>query len=166
MCPNTDPSLIGLSLVNSVYSSTTGSFGSCTDYLAQYDCAKDFGFATPAGGKFLNADELVNSTATLSNIAGTVTSPASGTLFTYTNPAITVAYTITAASANAGKGASTTASGSATSTDKGSKASSGSKSGSAASATSTTSKSGAQKLDLGRGVLGFGIACILTVALV
>ena len=110
ICPNTNPALVGLNTVYSTASELGLDFSTCSTYLSEFDCVKDLGFPQVAGGKFLGPNDLPpNGTEKLSNVAGTVTAPASGTLFSYTNGADSVVYTITAASTNGKNVAATTA---------------------------------------------------------
>lgn len=86
-------------------------FNSCSPYLSEFPCG-NLGFAVPAGGTFFSPANLpANGTNTLSNIAGTVTSPASGSVFTWTNLGASPpqSYTITAASLDGGGAAAPTA---------------------------------------------------------
>lgn len=63
-----------------------------------YNCISELNFTNVAGGTFYTPDNLpANGTATLSNIARTVTAPPSGTIFSYTNYFDSTVYTITAA---------------------------------------------------------------------
>lgn len=103
--------------------------------MSAYDCTSDLNFTSDvAGGTFFSPDDLpANGTATLSNVAGTVSAPPAGTVFSYTNYYDSNVYTITAAvngqdagvvsgtSAAAGTATGTTTTGSApgaTSTSK------------------------------------------------
>ncbi|RDW80155.1 hypothetical protein BP6252_04793 [Coleophoma cylindrospora] len=119
ICPNTDPNLIGLSLIQQYETALNTPFSSCDSYLAEFNCVSDLGFQNVPGGTFYSQGNLpAAGNNTLSNIAGTVTSPASGSVFTYTNSGDSQTYTITAASVNAGSqstkagGGKTTATGS------------------------------------------------------
>ncbi|KAG0646225.1 hypothetical protein D0Z07_8172 [Hyphodiscus hymeniophilus] len=120
ICPNTDPSLIGLSSVNQLETTLDTPFSSCGSYLAEFPCDTDLHFSAAAGGTFYGPDNLpASGTQTLSNLAGTVTAPASGAVFTYTNGADKQVYTISAASAEgAGSKATTTGKNGATTTSK------------------------------------------------
>ncbi|RDW92540.1 hypothetical protein BP5796_01934 [Coleophoma crateriformis] len=102
ICPNTDPNLIGLSLVQQYETALNTPFSSCDPYLAEFNCVSDLGFQNVPGGKFYRQGNLpVADTDTLSNVAGTVTSPASGSVFTYTNNGDSQTYTITVVSVSA-----------------------------------------------------------------
>ncbi|KDR77081.1 hypothetical protein GALMADRAFT_225213 [Galerina marginata CBS 339.88] len=107
-CPTTNPSLIGLAQVNTFQSQLGESFSTCSPSLTQFNCAANLGFSAQAvGGTFLRPDNLpVTGTATLTNLPGKVTAPASGTVFTYTNNAVNLIYTISAANAPGGGGGS------------------------------------------------------------
>lgn len=106
ICPKTDPTLIGLSNINQIETSLDTPFNTCGSYLVEYPCDSKLGFPAVAGGTFYGPDNLpASGTETLSNLGGTVTSPASGAVFTYTNGGDSQIYTITAANAkNAGSG--------------------------------------------------------------
>jgi hypothetical protein len=100
ICPNTDPTLIGLdTLLNAVapYYPWPG----CVDSLNQYNCVADLDFEPPlsTGAVYNPTDLPASGTQALSNIAGEVTSPASGSIFSYT--AIGQEWTVTALSINA-----------------------------------------------------------------
>ena len=98
ICPATDPNLIGMSTVNQLETVLDTPFDTCGSYLSEFPCNSKLGFPLVAGGVFYGPDNLPSSgTATLSNLGGTVTSPASGTVFTYTNAGDGVVYTISAA---------------------------------------------------------------------
>ncbi|KDR77074.1 hypothetical protein GALMADRAFT_1327321 [Galerina marginata CBS 339.88] len=109
-CPTTDPAVTGLVHLNTSQTSIT-SFSTCSPYLSQFNCTADLGFSSAAvGGTFLRPDNLpATGTATLTNVPGTVTAPASGTVFTYTNNA--QVYTISAANVGGGRGVSGSGSG-------------------------------------------------------
>jgi len=100
ICPNTDPKLIGLNAVlNAVapYYPWPG----CVDSLNQFNCVNDLGFVPPMSNvSVYNPDDLpASGTQSLTNIAGEVTSPASGSIFSYT--AIGQEFTVTALSIGA-----------------------------------------------------------------
>ncbi|KIM95259.1 hypothetical protein OIDMADRAFT_72181, partial [Oidiodendron maius Zn] len=98
ICPTTDPTLIGLSNVNQLETILDTPFDTCGSYLSEFPCGSKLGFTPVAGGTFYGPDDLpASGTATLSNLGGTVTSPASGAVFTYTNGGDGIAYTISAA---------------------------------------------------------------------
>ncbi|KAL7955580.1 hypothetical protein V8C34DRAFT_236688 [Trichoderma compactum] len=105
ICPETDPTLLGLSNVNALESQLNTPFDSCGPYLDQYDCIKDLGYSLDGVSTFYKPTNLpATGTATLSNNAGTVTAPASGTVFTYTNGGDGTVYTITAAGVKGSSG--------------------------------------------------------------
>lgn len=98
ICPDTDPTLIGLSNVSQLESQVNTPFDSCGSYLNTYDCISDLSYSLDGVSTYYKPTNLPKSgTATLSNAAGTVTAPASGSVFTYTNGGDGVVYTITAA---------------------------------------------------------------------
>ena len=112
------------------------------DSLNQFNCVTDLHFEPPLStGAVYNPTNLpASGTQTLSNIAGEVTSPASGSVFSYT--AIGQVFTVTALSINAVE--ATTNTGSA-GTVVGVTGVTGTSAGSPA----TTAKSGAKKMTLG-----------------
>ncbi|KAL6857341.1 hypothetical protein J3F83DRAFT_763685 [Trichoderma novae-zelandiae] len=105
ICPDTDPKLIGLSTISQLESQLNTDFDSCGPYLDTYDCVTALGYSLDGVSKYYKPTDITPSgTATLSNAAGTVTSPASGTVFTYTNGGDGTIYTITAAGHVQGSG--------------------------------------------------------------
>ncbi|VUC22163.1 unnamed protein product [Clonostachys rosea] len=113
-CPDTDPNLVGLSYVSQLETLYEQPFSSCGPYMSSYDCQKDLSFT--AASSFISPGNAVSTgKASLSNGPGSVTSPGSGSVFSYTNLADSVVYTITAASAsgNQNSGGSGSSSGSA-----------------------------------------------------
>lgn len=142
ICPSTDPTLIGLSSVQQVETTLDTPISDCQPYLEQYNCVSDLGFSQVVGNTFYGPSNLpATGTQTLSNVPGSVTAPASGNVFTYTNGGDGQVYTISAASVKAGSG------GSATTTGKEATGASGgsANTGSAATAAATKS-SGVEKL--------------------
>lgn len=98
ICPDTDPTLIGLSNVSQLESQLNTPFDSCGSYLDTYDCISDLKYSIDGVSTYYKPTNLPKSgTATLSNAAGTVTAPVSGSVFTYTNGGDGTVYTITAA---------------------------------------------------------------------
>lgn len=83
-------------------------WSACGPSLIEFDCVKDLGFKAPAstGSLYNPTNTPVAGTKVLSNLAGEVTAPASGAIFTWS--AAGMVYTITALSAE-GKDAETTA---------------------------------------------------------
>lgn len=101
ICSTTDPTLIGLSSVNQLETALDTPFDTCNSYLSEFPCESKLGFPPVAGGTFYGPDNLPRSgTATLSKLGGSVTSPASGAVFTYRNGGDTQVYTISAANVN------------------------------------------------------------------
>lgn len=85
ICPNTDPTLICLNtLLNAVapYYPWSG----CVDSLSQFNCVTSLHFEPPlsTGAVYNPTDLPASGTQNLTNIAGEVTSPASGLVFSYT----------------------------------------------------------------------------------
>ena len=169
ICPNTDPKLIGLDQILSAVAPSLP-WPSCGPTFQQFDCVNDLRFEAPLStGKIYNPTNLpASGTQTLSNIAGEVTSPASGAVFSYS--VLGTEWTVSALSIN-GKQAATTdksETGSPTATQGGSAgtaaggtAATGSASNpSASSGTSTTKKSGVEKMELS--ILSLVTATILS----
>lgn len=136
ICPDTDPSLVGLSYVQQLESLYDLPFTECGQYMSSYDCTKDLSF-TAASTFYDPADLPKSGSATLSNGPGTVTAPASGTVFSYTNAADSQVYTISAASAKKGSGSDSTATAGKTGATDGSGKDSGASSRSLATGMST-----------------------------
>jgi hypothetical protein len=144
ICPNTDPTLIGLNtLLNAVapYYPWSG----CVDSLNQFNCVTNLHFEPPLStGTVYNPTDLpASGTQTLSNIAGEATSPASGSVFSYT--AIGQEFTVTALSINAFEATTTSQNGAGNTRSGGVTGATGTSAGSPA----TTVKSGAKKMTLG-----------------
>jgi hypothetical protein len=100
ICPNTDPAEIGLdTLLNAV--APYYPWPECVGSLNQYNCVADLGFEAPLStGAIYNPTNLpASGTQAVTNIAGEVTSPASGSIFSFT--AIGQEWTVTALSVNA-----------------------------------------------------------------
>lgn len=98
ICPETQPTLIGISEVLTYIAALHQSWAACSPYMSAYDCTAELNFTNVAGGPFYTPDDVpASGTATLSVIAGTVSAPPSGTLFSYTNFFDSTIYTITAA---------------------------------------------------------------------
>ncbi|KIW20416.1 hypothetical protein PV08_00991 [Exophiala spinifera] len=110
ICPNTDPTLIGLSSIGDLESELNTQFSSCGPYLETYDCISSLSYSLDGVSTFLKpSDPLQTGTDTLSNGPGSVTTPASGQVFSYTNGGDGVVYTITAATGAAEISAKTSA---------------------------------------------------------
>lgn len=114
-CPDTDPNLIGLSYVSQLETGFNQPFSECGNYMSSVDCQKDLGF-TAVSSIIQPGHTPASASGTLSNGAGTVTSPASGAVFTYTNAADSQVYTISAASSSGGDGAKKSGKGSSDAT--------------------------------------------------
>ncbi|CAG9939620.1 unnamed protein product [Clonostachys rosea f. rosea IK726] len=123
-CPDTDPDLVGLSYVSQLETLYNQPFSACGSYMSSYDCQKDLSF-TAASSFISPGSAFTTGKGSLSNGAGSVTSPGSGSVFSYTNLADSVVYTITAASSsgNHNSGGSGSSSGSAQASATGSKSS-------------------------------------------
>jgi hypothetical protein len=144
LCPNTDPSLIGISTLNTLETTYDQPFSGCDAALSSGICESQLGWPKVAGGEYYGPSNLPkNGTNTLSNEAGTVTSPASGAVFTYTNGANTQVYTISAASVGKAVAATTSSSGKGGSSGSTIATGTGSAAGSAASSAATTKASAA-----------------------
>ncbi|RFU30309.1 hypothetical protein B7463_g6022, partial [Scytalidium lignicola] len=147
-CPNTDPSLIGLSSIQEIETTLDTPFSSCGDYLSEFPCPS-LGF--PNGSYLTPSDQVPSGGDKLSNGGGVVTSPLSGAVFTYTNGGDGQVYTISAqglgkAGSNGGSGSSGSGSGSGSGNGSGSGSESGSqteaKTTNGGGATSTAGNSG------------------------
>lgn len=149
ICPTTDPSLIGLSSVNELETNLDTPFSSCSSYLTEFPCESDLGFPAAAGGTFYGPNNLpTSSTQPLSNVAGTVTSPASGAMFTYTDGGDSQVYTISAASfGDGGSGATATITGKSGHSGSTAGGSSGSSTATGSAASAEASKSWGRKLE-------------------
>ncbi|KAK1255635.1 hypothetical protein MKX07_007894 [Trichoderma sp. CBMAI-0711] len=140
ICPDTDPKLIGLSTVSQLQSQLNTDFDSCGSYMDTYDCVNDLGYSLDGVSKYYKPTDAVPSgTATLSNAAGTVTAPASGTAFSYTNGGDGTVYTITAVGHASGSGSG---SGSESGGSDGSDSSGSQITGSSGAATMTATSQG------------------------
>lgn len=131
ICPNTNPHLIGLDTVNTLFAAFDEPFDQCDSYLTEFDCVKSLGYS-PIGtiSSYIHPSATASAgTGSLTTTAGSITSPISGSTFVWTAPASNT-YTVVAAQATNSKGS---ASGSS---------SSGSATGNAPSA-SSTGKNGA-----------------------
>jgi hypothetical protein len=136
ICPETNPNLIGLNEINQVEQNLNVDYPNCGPYLEQFNCVSDLGFSLNGVSKYFGpSDPLTTGTNTLSNGGGTVTAPASGAVFTYTNGGDSQVYTITAANFN-GRGSS-----GGSSSGSGTDSSSDSDSSQSASASATGSSS-------------------------
>ncbi|KAF3765587.1 hypothetical protein M406DRAFT_257346 [Cryphonectria parasitica EP155] len=97
ICPGTDPAFIGINNIFMSLASFDQPWSTCAPFLNAYACNTDLNFTSPAYGTFYTPDNMPeNGTASLSNIAGTVSAPPSGTVFSYTNHYYSTVYTITA----------------------------------------------------------------------
>lgn len=98
ICPDTQPSLIGISEVLAYIADLEQPWSSCSAFMSAYSCTSELNFSNIANGPFLMPNDLPPSgTASLSVIGGTVSAPPLGTLFSYTNSFDSAVYTITAA---------------------------------------------------------------------
>lgn len=148
ICPNTDPTLIGLNkLLNAVapYYPWSG----CVDSLNQFNCVTDLHFEPPlsTGAVYNPTDLPASGTQSLTNIAGEVTSPASGSVFSYT--AIGQKFTVTAQSINAFEATTTSQNGAANTGGGETVVGETGGTGTSAGSPATTAKSGAKKMTLG-----------------
>lgn len=102
-CPTTNQDLVGLTIVENQEKLYNMNFSECASLLSKYNCVSDLGFSSVPGDKYLGPNDIpAKGTNSLTNWAGTVTAPASGTVFTYTDLANKSVYTATAASAGSG----------------------------------------------------------------
>jgi hypothetical protein len=101
ICPATDPTLIGLTLLYQFGTAAGMPWPNCNAYLQPAQtCVNSLGFIAPSvtGTLFNPTNTPAAGTQTLSNIAGEMTTPASGAVFTWTG-GDGVPYPITAISA-------------------------------------------------------------------
>ncbi|KAI1090483.1 hypothetical protein F5B19DRAFT_463213 [Rostrohypoxylon terebratum] len=103
VCPNTDPALLG---INEIYESLIANdedWPTCATDMEAFPCYSKLGFTPPGGnssGTFYEPNHFPsNGTETVSNIAGSITSPVSGTMYTWTYNG--VERTVTVASVDA-----------------------------------------------------------------
>ncbi|KAI8716054.1 hypothetical protein NCS52_00898000 [Fusarium sp. LHS14.1] len=160
ICPNTDPKYAGLAEISQLQTQLNVQFDTCGKYMDTYDCRSDLSFSLDGVSTFYKPDDsLKTGTATLSNGPSTVTAPASGHIFTYTNGGDGVVYTITAVADKASSGSKGDSSESK-STSIPTESSSESK----GKATESSSKSAGVMLETGNFlVLGAILVSILTV---
>jgi hypothetical protein len=148
ICPNTDPTLIGLTaLLNAL--APYYPWPKCVDSLNQFNCVTDLHFEPPlsTGAVYNPTDLPASGTRTLSNIAGEVTSPASGSVFSYA--AIGQEFTVTARSINAFEATTTSQNGAANTGGAETVVGGTGATGTSAGSPATTAKSGAKKMALG-----------------
>lgn len=152
ICPETDPKLTGLNSISQVEKNLNVDYPSCGPYMQTFDCVSDLGFQLDGVTTYLRPDDAYKTgTATLSNGGGTVTAPASGAVFTYTNGGDGQVYTITAYGFDGkeNKGSSDSGSGSESGSDSGSSSESQSDAKGASASASGDSKKGDDKEDTG-----------------
>lgn len=164
ICPETDPKLIGLNFISQYEKNVDVNYANCGQYMQTFNCVSDLGFQLDGVSSYLAPqDPFQSGTATLSNGQGTVTAPASGAVFTYTNGGDGQVYTITAANFN-GKddsGSSGSSSGSGSGSVSGSESQDASPS-STSSSKNDDGKGGAGTLSLDTNVFVFTAFSILT----
>ncbi|KAF5977253.1 putative membrane protein [Fusarium bulbicola] len=166
ICPKTDPNLIGLKQLSTLESELNVDYKSCGSYMETYDCSSQLSYSLEGVSTYYKPDDpLKTGTATLSNNPGSVTAPASGKVFLYTNGGDGTAYTITAAGVGKGSSGSKGSSESDGSSDASgdSTGSTGTSTGDSSKATESSKKNGADKLATGR-VLIMGATLLLTLA--
>ncbi|KAM0545452.1 hypothetical protein ACHAO7_008215 [Fusarium culmorum] len=153
ICPDTNPKLVGLSNLGTVESQLNVQYTNCGKYMDAFDCQSDLSFSLDGVSTFLKPDDaLKTGSATLSNGPGSVTTPASGHVFSYTNGGDGVVYTITADKDKAGSGGK----GKSEATQTGSDAT-GTASADGTKETKSSSKSAATALTA-KGYLGLVVA--------
>ncbi|KAH8647795.1 hypothetical protein BX600DRAFT_518211 [Xylariales sp. PMI_506] len=139
ICPDTDPSLIGLNSVMSTINSLTGgsNFAACDTTLGEFDCEVDLGFpALPSSGKYYaNSNLPASGTQALSDVNGQLTNAPFGSVTTIKFS--TTSYVLTASPYNSANAAAT-----ATTAGSGGSGATGTQTG-AAAATSTKSAASA-----------------------
>jgi len=153
ICPATNPTLLGLNVVLSLGTKYQYDlpWPSCGPYLQNVDCVADLGFVAPltTGTVFNPTNTPAAGTQTLFDEPGTVTSPPSGSVFTWFAYESSYSYVVTAMEAETtvatgGVGVSATEGG-VTNTGAAGAASTSSGSGSSGG---TTKSSAAQSLRL------------------
>ncbi|KAF5579272.1 uncharacterized protein FSUBG_13647 [Fusarium subglutinans] len=166
ICPKTDPNLIGLKQISTLESELNVDYKSCGSYMETYDCSSQLSYSLEGVSTYYKPDDpLKTGTATLSNNPGSVTAPASGKVFSYTNGGDGTVYTITAAGvgkdSSDNKGSSNSDGSSDASGD--STGSTGTSTGSSSKATGSSKKNGADKLTTGSALI-MGVTLLLTLA--
>ncbi|KIW24344.1 uncharacterized protein PV07_10063 [Cladophialophora immunda] len=88
ICPDTDPSLIGLGTIETQLEAFDQPFDQCGPYLDQYDCIADLGYA-PIGSPtstLVNPTNMpANGTQTLYTTGAQITTPLSGSVVTWSH---------------------------------------------------------------------------------
>ena len=165
ICPNTNPDLIGLNaLLNAA--APYYPWPKCVDNLNQNNCVTDLSFVPPlsTGAVYNPTDLPASGTQALSNIAGEVTSPASGSIFSYT--AIGQEWTVTALSIDTVEVMTTSQKSAANTGGTGTVGGGTVVTGTSAGSPTTTKKSGAKKKFLGlSSFLTPAILCIVAMSL-
>ena len=125
ICPNTNPTLIGLNYVLDLATEFNFQWSNRGQYLQNVDCVSDLGYVTPltTGSLYNPANTPAPGTQTLFNEPGQMTTPASGAVFTWYAFQNSVSFVVTALSsekavATGPAGATSTGSGSYGSTTK------------------------------------------------
>ena len=99
ICPDTNPDLIGMSQIATIETQLDIPFSQC-EPMTKVNCESDLSFSLTGVTAYYPPNGLpASGTATLSNVPGSVTAPPSGSVFSYTNGADAVVYTISAAAA-------------------------------------------------------------------
>lgn len=107
ICPATDPTLIGFNAIPQLEQQINEQFNQCEPHIDTYDCVSDLGYSLAGVSTYVKpTDPIQTGTASLSNVPGTVTSPASGKVFTWTNQGDGKVWTVTAADYNENPGSS------------------------------------------------------------
>lgn len=86
VCPKTDPSQLGINSVYDALVSKDENWSNCAEYIKAHPC-EELGFAPPGDKSaefYAPGNFPENGTQTLSNVAGAITSPVSGAVYTYT----------------------------------------------------------------------------------
>ncbi|KAI0887858.1 uncharacterized protein GGS22DRAFT_197765 [Annulohypoxylon maeteangense] len=103
VCPNTDPSLLG---INEIYDSLIANdkdWATCATDMDAFPCYSKLGYTPPGGnssGTFYEPNDFPqNGTATTSNIAGSITTPVSGAVYTWTYNGVERPITVASADA-------------------------------------------------------------------
>ncbi|KAK7424126.1 hypothetical protein QQZ08_008732 [Neonectria magnoliae] len=104
ICPKTDPSLLGVDEIYASLIANDDNWLNCAEDMDAFRCDNKLGFTPPGGNKsaiFYEPGKLPrNGTKTTSNIAGAITSPVSGKVYTWTYNGIERPITVAKADAN------------------------------------------------------------------
>lgn len=143
VCPNTNPTLIGLNVVLGFGSNAGMPWSNRISYLQNVDCVSSLGYEAPlsTGVVYNPTNTPAPGTQTLFDLAGEMTTPASGATFTWVAYASSYEYVVTALSSEANVVTTTEPGGATVTGGVGSEATAGPESGSSGSTTKSAAKS-------------------------